>query len=157
MMEISDNIKQFSTIVERYCTWAEQPGSDAADDIIVARQLLAELHLAVLLLTDIGCGEDIDDNIVSFEEWRTVLNRFQELPVQLYWDIFNPLEEESPVLNSLSDDLADIYRDIKEGLILYNRGMIIEAVWEWRFNFQIHWGAHLTGAQRAIHSYLSTK
>jgi hypothetical protein len=29
-------------------------------------------------------------------------------------------------------------------------------LWEWRFNFQIHWGEHLTGALRALYSLSST-
>jgi hypothetical protein len=27
-----------------------------------------------------------------------------------------------------------------------------EAVWEWKFNMQIHWGHHVVGALRPIHS-----
>ncbi|HNC43525.1 MAG TPA: DUF5063 domain-containing protein [Acidobacteriota bacterium] len=30
-----------------------------------------------------------------------------------------------------------------------------EAAWEWRFLFEIHWGQHLTGAQRALHWYFT--
>lgn len=156
MIEISENIKHFAGVAERYCAWAEQPGDNPEDDMLVAQQLLAELHLAVIKLLDIGCGEDTTHSL-SLDDWKVVLHRFQELPIDLYWDVFDPLEEEAPVLNSLSDDLADIYRDIKEGLILHRRELIVEAVWEWRFGFQFHWGAHLTGAQRAVHSYLSTK
>jgi hypothetical protein len=79
------------------------------------------------------------------------------MPSDGYWDVFAPLNEEDTesVFNSLADDLADIYRDLKRGLLLYNQGHIVEAIWEWRFNFDIHWGTHLVGAQRAIHSYFS--
>jgi len=44
--------------------------------------------------------------------------------------------------------LSDIYLDIKRGLILFDGHHPIDAAWEWRFNFQIHWGQHLVGAQR---------
>lgn len=86
-----------------------------------------------------------------------MLSRFQNLPVDGYWDVFYPLEleKEEPIFNMLSDDLSDIYRDLKDGLVLYKKGKITEAVWEWKLHFDIHWGAHLTGAQRAIHNYFS--
>lgn len=73
-----------------------------------------------------------------------------------YWDVFDPLklEENDPVYWQLPDDLADIYRDIKDNLNLFEAGHIVEAVWEWRFSFRTHWGQHLLGAQRALHSYL---
>lgn len=155
-MEIAENIARFARLAERYCAWAEVTTSDPEADMKMARTLLAELHVAALGLDDTGCGDDTEQ-VVSYEDWHVILERFQTLPIDLYWDVFEPLKEEPPVLNSLSDDLADIYRDIKVGMILYKRGNIVEAVWEWRFNFHIHWGAHLTGAQRAIHSYLADK
>ena len=69
--------------------------------------------------------------------------------------MFNPLQEEASVTNSLADDLADIYRDLKAGLSLYEAEHPIDAAWEWRFRFQIHWGQHLVGAMRPIHEYLA--
>jgi hypothetical protein len=61
---------------------------------------------------------------------------------------------ETPVVGSLSDDLADIYRDVVTGLRAYDRGDRAGAVWEWRFNLHAHWGAHATGAMRALHWWL---
>ncbi len=149
-----DEVKGFVGTVRRYCAWAEAPAEQQTEDLTIAQRLLAELHLSVLGLPTLDCGDDVDDE-VSHDEWKIVLQRFQGLPVDLYWDVFDPLEEDAPGLNSLADDLADIYRDLKDGLVLYEGGKHLRAVWEWRFRFQIHWGAHLTGAQRAIHSYLS--
>jgi hypothetical protein len=99
--------------------------------------------------------EDVSDKVTA-EQQKSVCWRFSSLPIQGYWDVFDPLITEGgeAVFNSLSDDLADIYRDIKEGLVLYDAGKLKDAVWEWQFNFKIHWGQHLTGAQRAINSYL---
>lgn len=75
-----------------------------------------------------------------------MLDRFSNLPVNGYWDVFDPLleAEKEPVWNSLADDLADIYQDIKEDLVLFDAGQVEEAVWQWRFHFLIHWGKHLT-------------
>lgn len=69
-----------------------------------------------------------------------------------YWEIFNPYHLDEPLEVSLSDDIIDIYRDIKRGLILYEKNKDIEAIWQWRFNFEIHWGNHVVDAIRALHS-----
>ena len=125
--------------------------------MLTARKLLAELHLAVVDLPDLGCGENLKD-VPSSNQSNGVYRRFQNMPIDGYWDVFDPLNEadKESAFNSLADDLTDIYLDLKLGLLYYDRGYIIEALWEWRFNFDIHWGHHLVGAQRAIHSYLSS-
>ncbi|MEO8572840.1 MAG: DUF5063 domain-containing protein [Pyrinomonadaceae bacterium] len=151
----SPAITKFAEVARRYCDWAEGPALHAAADIHTARRLLIELHSAVIDLPD-NCPETdtAEDAFVEFD-WHAIRGRFQQLPVDGYWDVFNPLKEDAPVFNTLFDDLSDIWRDVKEGLVLYDRGDLAEAVWEWQFNFKIHWGAHLTGAQRAIHQHLT--
>lgn len=116
--------------------------------------LLAELHIAALQLPDLGCGEDQKAVEIPHDEWLCMYQKFAILPLTGYWDTFNPLEETEPVFNSLADDLADIYRDVKNGLFLYEAQHLVEAVWYWRFRFQRHWRQHLVGVQRAIHQYL---
>lgn len=91
---------------------------------------------------------------MSHNEWLSIYQKFALLPVTGYWDVFDLLEETEPVFNSLADDVADIYHDLKNGLSVYEAQYIVEAVWYWRFHFQVHWGQHLVRAQRAIHKYL---
>jgi hypothetical protein len=151
---IDPAVDQFADVVQRYCIWATGNLGEPQEEMRRARLLLSELHLAAISLPDLGCGEDYDTERSS-SEWKQVYQKFAALPVKGYLDVFNPLEDKEPVFNQLNGDLGDIYRDIKAGLTLYDEGHIVEAVWEWRFNFQIHWGHHLVGAQRAIHQFLS--
>ena len=76
---------------------------------------------------------------------------------QVYWEVFDPLHDpaEEPVVGSIADDIGDIYRDVARGLVLFELGERAEALWEWGFNFRTHWGAHATGAMRALHAYLA--
>ncbi|WP_409291239.1 DUF5063 domain-containing protein [Peribacillus sp. SCS-37] len=69
-----------------------------------------------------------------------------------YWEIFNPYHLEEPVGASLSDDILDIYKDVKKGILLYEKNEHLEANWEWKFGFEIHWGSHAVDAIRALHS-----
>ena len=69
-----------------------------------------------------------------------------------YWKVFNRYHLEEPVGASLSDDILDIYKDVKNGIILYEKNKYSEAIWEWKFNFEIHWGNHAVDAIRVLHS-----
>jgi hypothetical protein len=103
----------------------------------------------------VGCGQDVEEEDISDEEWNRVFKRFGALPFNYYSTFFSPakLLEEDPVVGDLADDLADIYRDIKAGLWLYDHGHTTQAVWAWRYTFQIHWGRHATNALYALHAW----
>ncbi|WP_100488345.1 DUF5063 domain-containing protein [Sporolactobacillus pectinivorans] len=68
-----------------------------------------------------------------------------------YWEVFNPYQPDEPIQGSLTDDISDIYHDLKEGISLYEQKKYKEAVWHWKFNFEMHWGAHAIDAMRALH------
>jgi hypothetical protein len=154
--DINDpSIELFADVVRRYCAWAEGEFHQPRAEMQRARQLLAELYLAVINLPNLEIEEKENFACISHDECLRIFRKFGSLPIDQYWDVFNPLEDTEPVLNSLADDLADIYHDVKAGLILFEANHFSDAVWDWRFNFQIHWGHHLVGAQRTIHEYLS--
>lgn len=155
--QVIKDTKHFAEIVHRYCGWAESLPLDSNGDILKAQKLLAELHLAVLNLPDHVFGDDAEVEDVSTEKWEIVRDRFSNLPIEGYWVVFDPTQDEDnePVYGLLSDDLADIYQNIKYGLLLFEAGHIEEAIWEWKFNFNIHWGRHLVNAQSVIYSWLN--
>ncbi len=153
--EIKTNVDEFAVLARRYCEWAESLPRDPDDDLVTARDLLAFLHAAVLRLPDNCPSTEPADDLVSTEAWKERYARFELLPIKGYWKVFDALVMEQPVFNTLADDLSDIWRNLKEGLLLYDSGKVEEAVWQWRFHYEIHWGRHLLGAEYAIHSYLS--
>jgi hypothetical protein len=75
-------------------------------------------------------------------------------PFQYYWEIFEPVTDtpEEAVCGDITDDLGDIYIDVKEGLLAYPLSEQ-SAVWHWRTTFGFHWGRHATSALRALHAY----
>lgn len=75
------------------------------------------------------------------------------LPDLLYWDVFEPCVDvpEEPVANSLVGDVSDIWRDVTEGLSLYDAGDRGGACSHWKLMHRVHWGEHLVGALRALH------
>jgi Domain of unknown function (DUF5063) len=154
---IDPSIKLFADIAYKYCIWAESELRQPQEEMQNARQLLAELHLVVIGLPNLEIIEKACENAdrIRNDKGSGIFQKFSNLPIKSYWDVFNPLEDTDPIVSSLADDLTDIYLDVKKGLVLFESSYPWDAAWEWRFNFQIHWGRHLVGAQRAIHEYLS--
>lgn len=133
-------------MAERLCSFVE--GAEAqpmGDKLLQARVLLAQLLVAVYALPKGKCsGADP----VSLPPLSCALG-FGEYDI--YWELFDPYEFSDAGAGSLSDDFLDIYRDLAPGLVLYEAGREGRAAWEWRFNFEIHWGRHAVAALRALH------
>jgi hypothetical protein len=75
-----------------------------------------------------------------------------------YYEVFDPTKDREAIFGSLADDLADIYRDLKEGLVVHDAGLAPphDIIWEWRFGFYSHWGHHAIDALRALHFRLES-
>ena len=68
--------------------------------------------------------------------------------------VFDPLKSppEDPVAGSPADDLADIWFDVKRGLLIFEakgEAALADVQWSWKFSFETHWGRHATGAMAA--------
>lgn len=73
-------------------------------------------------------------------------------PAALFYEYYDPWDEKDHGVSMLADDLADIYFDMKGGLLALEAGAPAEDVlFEWRLGFQTHWGLHIVDALRAIH------
>lgn len=154
--EQSSAIERFAAVALAYCTMVESEPGEAMAEMRTFAKLLAALHLSALDLPDVW-----DENAGDTPRAAVTLpvrGRFANLPLDTYWDVFDPLTvaPEAPVCNSLSDDLTDIYHDLERGSSFFATGDVAAAAWEWRFHFRVHWGNHLVGAQRAIHLWLAS-
>lgn len=145
----------FLESVREYCSWAESEPKTETEEVKVAIRLLADLYSGVLVLSNNGPGNNVVAKSITKEEWNKIYIRFGALPFNYYHEFFSPykLVEEDPVIGDLADDLADIYRDVKNGLLLYEQGHVTEALWRWSQSFSLHWGRHATSALHALHAY----
>lgn len=152
-------ITTFASLAREYCAWAT--GADGSSMTERgALQNICRLYVAALELPppwNEALPVEVPDIELSQSEIDAVQARASELQRQIYWETFDPYQDppEQPVIGHLTDDLGDIYRDIARGILLFDSGRVDEALWEWAFNFRIHWGEHATGAIRALHAYLA--
>jgi len=145
----------FAAVARRYCRWADAPPCEPRTEILLARDLLATLQSSCLLLSEAAIGGDHETVAVPQSHWEAVRSRFSILPIDEYWEVYDPFSDEDPVIVSIRDSLADIDRDLRQGLDLFDAGKVGEAAWHWRVLHGVHWGRQLLGAQRAIHAWLS--
>jgi len=71
--------------------------------------------------------------------------------IDLYWLVFDATEPEEPTQSTLSNDLAEIYMDLRESLrSIQSDSEENDILWGCRFAFRTHWGRHASGALRFI-------
>jgi hypothetical protein len=153
-------VERFLSVARRFEKWAARGTDQGLDAAQNGLRLIAQLYAAGLELP--GFPEEVDPNfeevLVSEAERRQVFRHSARLPFQYYSEIFDPLPvppTEEPVTGDIADDIADIFRDVVEGIRLFDRGQEKEALWSWVFGIRYHWGEHATSAMRALFWYLS--
>jgi hypothetical protein len=144
----SPAVAAFVCQAREFCSFVEKAGTLAViDRTQSARQHLLELYAAAVALPSIEPPDgtkargspDPPQNWSGFDTFET------------YWEIFDPYDLQEPVAGSLSDDVLDVYRDLRRGLALWDSHHDAGAVWEWKFHFDAHWGDHAVDALRALH------
>ncbi len=157
-LDEEDALQQFVLAADHFCEWLESDVALHADD---ALRFLGNLYNSALFLP---AGEVV--SLGDFDR-MPVLEQIQLEPVRLrlayfpflyYWDIEHalPMDGEEPRLGEINDDLADIYKDVKEGLLAFQSGLKPLAVWHWRQTWAMHWGKHAVSALKALHENVTS-
>jgi hypothetical protein len=105
--------------------------------------------------------EDGNEKFVTEADWTAINETLKKKfgTANDYLEVFDEKinDSEGPVVASISEDMADIYQDIKDFLLLYQTGtgeVMNDAVWECRMNFENFWGQKLVNSMRAIHKFI---
>jgi hypothetical protein len=142
----------FVEAAREFCRWAEADPSDATSELDTALRLLSGLyHQAALQPHDVAeAHPDLPEEAVPNE---AIYKRFGALPVGYYAETLDPFAVPSGEVGvgDIADDLRDIYRDVKVGLLAHEAGRPTEALGHWAWTFRYHWGRHAAGALRALH------
>ena len=147
------SVEEFVQTAREFCSFAEDDRQLEPRDIWKIRQWLIQLvyHVPAVANAAHGCdheGVSPDDLIYS-----RVSKRFGSLSFNLYRVVFDPHkidDDDEPVMGMLSDDLADIYRDLSEGLSNFDQGHVDDACSDWHLSYRSHWARHAVSALMAI-------
>ena len=156
---MSDAVAEFASVSDVFRRWALQPHEADVHAARAALSVIASLYAAGLRLLPLPILAEDDglrEPAVSDADLQVVRRNASDLPVSVYWEIFNPLgdQPEDPVAGCLADDIGDIYNDVVAGLLLFQGGRYLEAHWQWVASLH-HWGEHATSATRALHMYIA--
>ena len=158
----SKNVIEFATVANEYCSFIEAVDQFQRKDFIVrVQKLFPLLYLKATLLPepDIEMSEDAPEKFVSEEDYNFVLHKLEEKFGQFdaYYEVFDPSMQysEDALEASISENITDIYQDLKDFILLYRIGtleVMNDALWECRNNFEQYWGQRLVNGLRAIHN-----
>lgn len=168
MVKISDpvysrNVVEFVAVANEFCKYAEHAPELKGDEILkIMQRLLPLMYLKASLLPALEpFFEDGNEKFVSEADWSRIHNtlaekigtadEFIEIPDE------RTSETDSPVLSSISENMADIYQDMKDFLLLYQTGtkeVMNDALCECRMNFENIWGQKLVNSLKAIHRFI---
>ena len=160
--KISDTkpVIDFIDMATRYCQLIEDRENKSEiqllQEVII---ILPQLCVYAMKLPDIKQLSDYEPSRIPHEQWEDIYKSLQHKLGEhdYYQEIFDPYQnKEEQVTASLADDLADIYGDIKRGLqdwVKASPSDRLHIIWYWKLDFD-HWGAHATGAFRALYSLL---
>jgi hypothetical protein len=116
---------------------------------------LPALYAAGLELPDFTPKSDASFTRVSHQEWSRLFRSLERRLGTRTWysEVFDAYDrhDHDSLIGNLADDLSDIYRDLTNGFRCWRTGDRENAIWEWRYLLEIHWGEHATGALRALY------
>ncbi len=159
----SGQVIEFVAVANELCNFLEQAGGFSRPDFAdKSRKILPLLYYkAALLPVTEAVFEDGTEKFVTEEDWHTVhdtilnkLGRFND-----YQEVIDPVlrDTDDSVGGSIAENLADIYQDLKDFVLLYRMGtvdLMNDALWECTQHFDQDWGQKLLNSLRALHNLI---
>jgi hypothetical protein len=151
---------EFAAVAKEFCAYIENSSNYKRGQFIkIATSLLPLLYYKASLLPQTEPIYDEGNQKHVTEEYYLALNtRLKSFLGQFdaFPEVFDPRisETDEGFSASLAEYLSDIYQDLKDFTILYQKGQVEEmndALWECSSNFREFWGIRLANAIRAMH------
>jgi hypothetical protein len=156
----SRNVVEFVAVANEYCKYTEHSAELNGDELLkILQRILPLLYIKASLLPALEpFFEDGNEKFVNEADWFRIHDSLKQKfgKADDFLEIFDDkfTDSETPVPSSLAENMADIYQDIKDFLLLYQTGteeVMNDAVWECRMNFENIWGQKLVNSMKAIH------
>jgi hypothetical protein len=115
------------------------------------------LYVKGALLPDVMVEDfSLNEKFVTAENWQDIFNELRRNfgNEDEFWFIENDNPHNDLVKGSISDMLTDIYQDMKDFVILYQKPMRDAkkiAVWEIKELFKLNWGIKASNLLKVFH------
>jgi hypothetical protein len=155
---VSKPVLEALTVANEYCLFFEGIDNYSKNDIFSYFQKIAPLlylkgcTVPKILVND----ESFSQRFVTEEQWEGI---FKQLRKKFGDDdTYYVLDHNNDTIEaSLSDNMADIYQDMKDFVMLYQKGSMYakeNAVFQFSVLMQTHWGPIVVDALKACHYLL---
>ena len=150
------------TVSNEYCLFIEKAEDYTKEEVFQYMQkLLPLIYLKASLLPVIPVNDEhAAEHFVTEEQWETLFNtltiKFGNDDIYHFIDL-NEKSHSDPVRASLSENLTDLYQDLKDFVLLYQKPLRASqenAVRDCKNLFETRFGYRLVSAQQAIHYIL---
>lgn len=158
----SKNVVEFVAVAVQFCGYLENTEDEDSQRLIDwASKILPLLYLkASMLPEEVQQIDEEDVEVTVTEESYTFI--YSKLLSVIgkdddYLEVFmeDMKYSDTPITASISEDLTDIYQDVKNFITVYERGVsenMNDALYLCTENFKLFWGQKLVNVLRAIHA-----
>lgn len=156
----SRNVVEFVTVGVQFSSFLEEYQNGTILDFSTKlTKILPFLYMKATMLPAVEVEYDVYPEIVVSEiEYDAIVARLFSifLSNDTYLEVFmdDMKFSDTPISASISEDLADIYQDIKNFVSVYENGLeesMMEALFVCQDNFKLYWGQKLVNVLRALH------
>lgn len=154
------NSIEFVTVAAEYCGFIERSReTDKQSFVGTALKILPLLYLKASLIPECELiGEDNLETFVTEEDYEYVRRSIAEVMGHQddYLEVFHPdmAYSDTPVKKCISEDLADIYQDLKDFIGVFQLGLNVtmnDSLYVCKEHFAEFWGQRLVNTMRALH------
>ena len=157
------SVIDFITVSAEYCVTLEKTDPVGKTEFLSKiTKLLPLIYVKASVLPAVEEDEDeMLQDYVTEEDYNFVQNKVWSIlkDSDEYLEVFSPELQfsEAPVVATISENLADIYQDLKNFISVYadrNEECMNSALYKVQENFRTYWGQKLVNAMRPLHEAL---
>lgn len=154
------NVIEFVTVAAEFCAFLERAESMKRKTFIdTSLKILPLLYLKASMLPKCETlGEEAPETFVTEEMYEVLRISLAELIGERddYLEVFVPdmAYSDQPIKKNISEDLADIYQDIRDFIFVFQLGLnetMNDSLAICQENFGMIWGQKLVNTLRALH------
>lgn len=154
------NVIEFVTVAAEFCAFMERAeGTKRASFVDTTLKILPLLYLKASLLPKIKTIDDeAPETYVTEEIYEIMRINLADILAEKddYLEVFLPdmAYSDQPIKKCISEDLADIYQDLKDFIFVFQHGLnatMNDSLCLCKENFGMYWGQKLVNTMRALH------
>lgn len=154
------NVIEFVTVAAEFCKFLEQAeGCKRIHFVDTALKILPLLYLKASMMPRCETlGDEAPESYVTEETYEIIRMNLAGILAEKddYLDVFvsDMKYSDQPITQYISEDLADIYQDIKDFIFVFQLGLnetMNDALAICQENFALYWGQKLVNTLRALH------